>query len=703
VVRPPDGARSLAGYTLGPRVASDIYGDLHAATGDDGRRVQVLVVAPTLAADRAFADRLAHDAAPRLHAFVHPAVVGTVLVARDGRELVVVTEPTADARSVVDLLAAARGGLAPRVVAAIARAVVDGLAALHGAGLVHGAVHPRSVLLHRDGAVRLVDLAVGYAAMCAAAAGSEAMPLRGLTGFVAPEVALGDPPTAAADVYAAGALVHAMTSGEAPTGPLVTTPALERLVRRALDTDLTRRFASAVELKEDLADALEDDRVTPATAGELAALWADATAALAPAPPRGRRTTDAIDAATEDLLASLDGVVEVSRPNGGRVPAVAVAGRKLRTTNTLDAVLFELDDEPAAPPAAVLAGEPAVAPVEAPADPQPSPSPEPPTVAPPPPPAPVREPSVAASPEPVPDREPPPAPAEVPTSAPPAAGDAAPTRAEPAASAPVAAPVRAVTAAPPVAPRRRSFGWLWLAAIAAAAAVLAFGLTRQEGELSAAEEAARARKAAARAEQDELARRLRAAQADPGSLRVRSQPPGGGVWLLLGRAPFESIALRTDQAWELRVELEGYQPQDVRVGASGWQGEGDTRRASLALTLEPGAPVKPLPGLPAEPAADLARGVPGSGRLAVTTTPPGAAVWLLVGVSDSMSLDGIEAGRDYELKVTRDGYLPGFVRFAAEEWRAGGDPALPLSAAPKKSALERTVELVAAPRSGKAR
>ena len=94
----------------------------------------------------------------------------------------------------------------------------------------------------------------------------------------------------------------------------------------------------------------------------------------------------------------------------------------------------------------------------------------------------------------------------------------------------------------------------------------------------------------------------------------------------------------------------------------------------------------------------------GAGRLAVTTTPPGAAVWLLVGVTDTMALEGIEAGRDYDLKVTKDGFAPAFLRFAADDWRAGGDPALPLSAAPKKATLERTVELVPAPRtSGKVR
>jgi len=62
-----------------------------------------------------------------------------------------------------------------------------------------------------------------------------------------------------------------------------------------------------------------------------------------------------------------------------------------------------------------------------------------------------------------------------------------------------------------------------------------------------------------------------------------------------------------------------------------------------------------------------------------------------------MKLGGIEAGRDYDLKVVKDGFTPGYVHVGAEEWRDGGDPALPLSAAPKHDTITRHVDLVAAP------
>jgi hypothetical protein len=76
-------------------------------------------------------------------------------------------------------------------------------------------------------------------------------------------------------------------------------------------------------------------------------------------------------------------------------------------------------------------------------------------------------------------------------------------------------------------------------------------------------------------------------------------------------------------------------------------------------------------------------------------------VWLLGGVTGNRNRGGIEAGRDYELRVSKDGYVPGYVRITAEEWRSGGDPRLPLSAAPKRATIDKVVDLVREPRRGK--
>jgi len=203
-------------------------------------------------------------------------------------------------------------------------------------------------------------------------------------------------------------------------------------------------------------------------------------------------------------------------------------------------------------------------------------------------------------------------------------------------------------------------------------------------------------------EKEKMEAKLEAELADPGAIRVRSEPGEAAVWLSLGRTPVDSFALPTAQMHELRLELDGHLPLDLAVTAKEWKGEGDHKRAELTATLQAGTPAAPPPPMPTwDPVvfADMQRGLSqGRGVIHVETTPAGAAVWLLVGKSGSMKLEGIEAGRDYELKVVKPGYTPGYVYIKAEEWRNGGDARLPLSAAPKHQLIERTVTLVELPK-----
>ena len=762
----PSGVRTLAGYTLGERLAQDVYGEVHRAT-EGKREFTLLIVDPRLAGDDAFAEALARGTAPLLDAFHHRAVVGTVVVAQDGKSLVVVTESTTGATSLADIMARskARGGkVPPRVAAAIARSVVDGLATAHAAGIVHGALHPRSVLVDRDGNVRVTDFAVGHAAMTASAAGSEALPLKGLAGYLAPELALGDAPAPACDVYAVGALLFTMLTGETPPGSLNTSAAVERLVQRALDTDLARRFASAIELQENLAEALEDDRWEGAGAAELMRFVSD----LAPSPEHN------LDAATEDLLASLDGGrVDVTRPTSAGLSdpgggsggdgsgggsggggsgigdpisqiegmAQAHAGRRTPARQAMDSLLNELEDSSTGDAPLTMVDEPrgqtSRDPISelialeaegaatnivdpdgqrandlAEATPLPPPQPDEPGTL-------TRE--AQGEPRPAPRRPEPAAqpsrlvektrPRHKPEATPPpqlvdsGGSQSAPPRTP--APAPADAPrMRFVKPADDVAPSevpslKRNPLWTWLAMlILVGGGIAMFVVLRGQGKsLTAGEKAAAEEKARKEKERDELERRLRAEQADPGSIRVTSTPDQGAVWLLLGRTPFDSISLKTTNVWEMRVELEGHKTQDVRVGGSGWKGKPEDLRASIDVTLQPGTNEPPLPAMPAEPpASDRAGLIDGSGSLHATSKPEGAAVWLLVGVTNTMDLTGIEAGQSYELRVTKDGFVPGYVRITGEEWRQGGDPSLPLSAAPKRDVIEKGVELVPAPK-----
>ncbi len=101
-----------------------------------------------------------------------------------------------------------KGGRLPwRDAVAIAAAVLDGLEAAHAVGVVHRDVKPDNVLLEDGGRVVLTDF--GIASVRASAGGL----LAGTPAYMAPEQALGEPPTAAADVYSVGVVLYEMLTG----------------------------------------------------------------------------------------------------------------------------------------------------------------------------------------------------------------------------------------------------------------------------------------------------------------------------------------------------------------------------------------------------------------------------------------------------------------------------------------------------------
>jgi serine/threonine protein kinase len=335
----------IAGVVLSERLAVTMYGAIHRAQFSGQRNLRGLVVDPKMLGETSFRIALTDGGAVATAvALDHKNIVPTVAVESGGPDVVIVTRGVGRYVTVQDLITAARanrsqsGKLSIPVAAAIGRSVIEALAAAHKAKVVHGAVHPRSVLIDEDGGVRLGDFVVGRALTTAVAQGADSAMWRGLAGYLAPELVVGEDPTPGADVFAVGAMLFTMLSGEAPPGSLRATPAVERLVQRALDTDITRRYRSATDLLENLLEAFEDDRWELADRGEVIRA-------------AGLSLSDTnIDEATEDLLASLGsspGAVQVTpiRPSMD-LRAAAVVAHHIQTQggNRLDALLADLDD-----------------------------------------------------------------------------------------------------------------------------------------------------------------------------------------------------------------------------------------------------------------------------------------------------------------------------------------------------------------------
>ena len=89
--------------------------------------------------------------------------------------------------------------------------VAGGLAAAHGAELVHGDVKPGNLLVCRDGTVKITDFGIAHAAGSASI--TRTAVLIGTAAYLAPEQTMGRAATPASDLYS-----HGLTAFECLTG-----------------------------------------------------------------------------------------------------------------------------------------------------------------------------------------------------------------------------------------------------------------------------------------------------------------------------------------------------------------------------------------------------------------------------------------------------------------------------------------------------
>ncbi|HUS26967.1 MAG TPA: hypothetical protein VMZ53_00605, partial [Kofleriaceae bacterium] len=654
--------------------------------------------------------------------------------------------------TVQDLIAGAKarskqgGKLSIPIAGLIGKSVIEALAAAHKAGLIHGAVHPRSVLIDEDGGVRLTDFIAGRALTTAVAQGADSSLWRGIAGYIAPELVVGEDPTPGVDVFAVGAMLFTMLSGEAPPGSLRVTPAVERLVQRALDTDSSRRYKTANDMLENLLEAMEDDRWELADRGELIK-------------EAGLSATDEnIDDATEDLLASLSkGAVQVTTPRPSGDIRAEMAKPKPTTGARLEALLSDLGDETGLtqideapskfrrdPISDIIRNDPRkkesiVSSARVPSldDPDDDDAPSP--AAPPqrrsPVPRAQSHPDMtqADSPSSV-KRRSDVMPAARPNSMDEAAALAAigdldePARrmstaaeqAESAAKKLEEAAARAERATkraesePPLRPTPRparplvdpipdmdvptpklrspvksAIGGLLLLGMLGGAAYVVYNKYNEDEARASQQQKDREKQ---QAEKDALEAKLRKAQPDTGSLEITSE--GAGIWLRLGRTPLDTpIHLSAGQPHDMVLLHAGFDPTEAQVNGTHWKGAKESLKAKIDVKLKP-SKTKEAPEIPLQPTTPVlgSTGVVGAGVVHVESTPADAEVWLFIGANHAQ-FNELWAGRDYEVAVVKPGFKTKHVEFKAEEWRDGGDPNMPLDVAKKKALLSKSVEL----------
>ena len=109
-----------------------------------------------------------------------------------------------------------RGTLPPVEAARIGAQIASALVAAHAAGIVHRDIKPANVLLADDGTVKITDFGISRATgdVTVTATGM----LAGTPAYLAPEVAKGENPTPAADLFSLGSTLYTAVEGHSPFG-----------------------------------------------------------------------------------------------------------------------------------------------------------------------------------------------------------------------------------------------------------------------------------------------------------------------------------------------------------------------------------------------------------------------------------------------------------------------------------------------------
>ncbi|SFW69349.1 serine/threonine-protein kinase [Amycolatopsis australiensis] len=201
----------------------------------------------------------------------HPHIVPVYDYVRTGREHLLVMERL-DGGTVHSRFHG--GGVSGEQACAIGLAMLAGLHAAHRAGVLHLDVKPRNLLFSTQGVVKVADFGIARVISEGATLVTHGGEILGTPAYIAPEQAMGNALSPAADVYAAGTVLYELLSGRLPfdntrgaismmrqhmfTDPQPISgvaPPIAAVVMRSLARELESRYREAESFAADLATA----------------------------------------------------------------------------------------------------------------------------------------------------------------------------------------------------------------------------------------------------------------------------------------------------------------------------------------------------------------------------------------------------------------------------------------------------------------
>jgi serine/threonine-protein kinase len=188
--------------------------------------------------------------------------------------LVYISMEHVEGQSLEDLIQSV-GHLSPKQTVHLGRQICAGLQAIHDRGIVHRDLKPANIMVDRSGHALVMDFGMAYHHGQDRLTGEGAV--LGTLAYLSPEQARGRLTDQRSDVYAVGLVLYEMLTGRRPpadggavplalrdSGAACPPPsrlapevpaALDTIVMRCLERDAERRFTSAAEVEQALAQA----------------------------------------------------------------------------------------------------------------------------------------------------------------------------------------------------------------------------------------------------------------------------------------------------------------------------------------------------------------------------------------------------------------------------------------------------------------
>ncbi|PWM77601.1 MAG: Stk1 family PASTA domain-containing Ser/Thr kinase [Phascolarctobacterium sp.] len=233
------------------------------------RQVAIKVLRDQFNDDKTLLNQFKHEAqsAARLS---NPSIINIFDVCEEGGKSFIVMEYV-EGKTLKDLLEE-KGRLTPYQAVKIACDIAAGLSHAHKRNIIHCDIKPHNILITENMMPKIADF--GIARMISSMTMVYTNSVIGSVHYLSPEQASGKPITAQSDIYSLGIVLYEMLTGHVPfdgntavavammhvekTPPPLSTfvdglpECLQRVIDKALAKDLTKRYATAGEMWQDL-------------------------------------------------------------------------------------------------------------------------------------------------------------------------------------------------------------------------------------------------------------------------------------------------------------------------------------------------------------------------------------------------------------------------------------------------------------------